>query len=127
MGIIKDVLGLALIMIAWINPLGLDIKIAALIFILGFELMSMLPRVGSLVISIFFFETLGVLLSLILVVLFVVDIVLKTVIKGAIFGIVFKPILLAVVSFIVSSAPLPSALMGIASLIIFVVGLKFKI
>ncbi len=127
MGFAKDIIGLALISAAWANPLGLDLIARALLFVLGFEIMSMFVKVGVLALSVFFYQTFGLLFSLILAGMFGLELLLSFVISGLIFGIILRPVVLFAASFLISHAPLPSALIGLADFALIFLGTRLKL
>ncbi len=45
MGILKQTIGLALIVLAWIDPLELGMTFRMLLFILGFDLVHLIPKI----------------------------------------------------------------------------------
>ncbi len=125
MGFIKDLIGLALIFLAFSNPFGTDIIVRALVFILGFELMSMFAKVGILALSIFF-PIFG-LLPVFLIGLFVLEFVLSIIIKGFILSLILRPVILTIASLVISQSALPSVLVGIADFLLVFFGMRFKL
>jgi len=51
----REIIGFALIVLAWFDPFGLDIMIKILMFILGFDLMSLIPKIIIFVLDYLFF------------------------------------------------------------------------
>lgn len=54
MKLLREMVGFALIFLAWFNPLELEAMTRILIFILGFDAMSMAPKIGIFIIDYFF-------------------------------------------------------------------------
>jgi len=60
MNILKQILGVALISLAWFDPLGVNMSFRILLFILGFDLMSLLPKLVIFILDyVFELSTLG--------------------------------------------------------------------
>lgn len=54
MRMIENILGLVLLLFAWFDPFGFGLAIRIALFIIGFDLMSIFPKVGIFVINFFF-------------------------------------------------------------------------
>jgi uncharacterized membrane protein len=90
MGILREIVGLALVVIAWFNFFEIELPIRILMFILGFDLMSLALKFGVFVISYFgisFFASLGWTLLL----LVVTEVVSSFLLIGLIGKLLIKP------------------------------------
>ena len=54
MKILRNAVGFVLILLAWFNPLGFEDMVRILIFVLGFDAMTILPKIGIFVIDYLF-------------------------------------------------------------------------
>ena len=103
MGIFGNIFGLALVIIAWFNPLEFDFLIRVIIFILGFDMMGLVPKIGLFTIY-FFYPIFGLTfgyLSWTLLLLFLTEIVLSILQLEAPFRFFVKPLAVFVVALVV--------------------------
>lgn len=126
MKILKDVMGLAVVLFAWFNPLGADIIIRSLLFIIGFELMSMWIKVGVLAFSVLTYQTFGVTFSIILGGLFMLDIVMRFLIPGVIIALIVRALLVGGAGFLVSQSAQHSALIGAGYFVLSLILTKLR-
>lgn len=49
-----ELIGLAMILFSWFNPFGLDMMIRVLIFLLGFDMFGIIPKIAIFVIDYLF-------------------------------------------------------------------------
>ncbi len=49
-----NTIGLALVILSWFNPFGFDLQIRIVLFIIGFDMMSILPKVGIFLLNFMF-------------------------------------------------------------------------
>ena len=90
MGLLKNIIGLCLIVISWFNLLDLSLVWRVVFFVIGFDLMSIWFKLLIFGIDFLFFETLGNL-SWLMVILPAVDMIAKYVLP---LGILLKPLVL---------------------------------
>lgn len=96
MGILREIIGFALIALAWFDPFGFDIMIRILMFVLGFDLMSIIPKIGIFVIDYLFgFSWLGWTLLIL-----VATELITMLIVGKIIRLIVKPLAVFTVSFL---------------------------
>lgn len=79
MGILGNVLGFVLAAVAWFDPFGFAFLIRVILFIIGFDMMGLVPKIGLFAIYFFypiFGDTFGYL-SWTLFILFVAEVVLE--------------------------------------------------
>ena len=96
MGLIKDFLGIILIFVSFFNPFDLNFPFRILLFILGFDLMSFLPKIALFLFDYFFgFSGLGILLVLLLF----ADILVKAIFEGL--ALIAKPLLVFILLYFV--------------------------
>jgi len=97
MRFLREIVGFALIALTWFDPFGLDIMIRILVFILGFDLMSIIPKIGIFVVDyIFGFAWLGWSL----LILVAAELIAKFLIVGKIIKLIVKPLAVFIVSFL---------------------------
>lgn len=53
MGFLREIIGFALLFASWFNPLGLDAYARILMFILGFDMMSLAPKIAIFILDFF--------------------------------------------------------------------------
>ena len=102
MGVFGNILGLALVVIAWFNPFDFSFLIRVVIFILGFDIMGLVPKIGLFAIYFFypvFGETFG-FLSWTLFLLFIAEIVLTILQIEAPFRFLVKPVAVFATAFL---------------------------
>ncbi len=86
---LRQVIGLALIVLAWFNPLGLDVTLQAVLFILGFDMTSLWVKIGVFLLDFFLdFSTLGIPLVL----LVVAEVVSRFILVGYLVDYILKPV-----------------------------------
>ena len=96
MKLLRELVGFALVVLAWVNPFDFELKIRILMFILGFDAMSILPKIAVFALDyIIGFARLGFTL-LILVAAEVIVLLLE--IKKL--NLIIKPIAVFVISFL---------------------------
>ncbi|MEM5802272.1 MAG: hypothetical protein QXQ18_02730 [Candidatus Aenigmatarchaeota archaeon] len=103
MGFIKEIFGLALVFIAWFNFFDLSLPIRILIFILGFDMMSIALKLGVFVISFFgFFPYFAGFsnLAFTLLILVAIEIILTIFLIGYVFTLILKPLAVFLVAFL---------------------------
>ena len=88
MGILRQVIGLALIIIAWINPLNLGENFRIVLFILGFDMISLFIK--FLVFGIDYF--LGIGIGWILIISIIADVVTKFFLVKSFLDLIVKPL-----------------------------------
>ena len=97
MGFLREIIGFVLVFVAWFDPLGLDLMIRVLIFILGFDLMSLVPKVGVFVLDYFIgFGYLGFTLLILLV----IEVITTFLLIGIIIKLILKPLAVFGISFL---------------------------
>ena len=99
MGIFRQLLGLSLIFISWFNPLSLTSEWRVILFILGFDLVSLLPKVIIFGLD-FFFELLEPLLAWTVLLLIIVELLARFLISGFLLNFIIKPIILFLVGYL---------------------------
>lgn len=116
MGMLKDLIGFVLIYLAFFNPLNLDLPIRLILFLLGFDLMSFLPKIVVFLFDYFLgFSGLGILLIFLLF----ADIVARVIFKGL--AAIGKPIIIFFLLYFIS----PNFAMNLAaSMINFLINLS---
>jgi hypothetical protein len=117
MGILRELIGLSLIFAAWTNPLGVDILIRILMFILGFDLMSLIPKIGIFLadfLGLFGFFGLGWTLMLLLV----VEIVATFLLISLVVNLIAKPIAVFVAAFFSLGVLKPALLIAVIDFIL---------
>jgi len=118
MGLFRSLLGIALVMVAWFNPLGIDLYLRILMFILGFDMMSIVLKVGIFVIG-FFGVFPGVTnLGFTLLILMAVEIITTLLIVGLIARMILKPLAVFVVAFLAGISLQPSLIVAAIDLIL---------
>jgi hypothetical protein len=89
MGLAKDLIGLSLALIAFFNPFSLHFIVRIILFLIGFDLMSFIPKFGLFLFDYFIgFSGLGILL----IFLVFVDILAKIILK--LINLFLKPIII---------------------------------
>ncbi len=94
MAIIRDLIGLALVVLAWFNPLGVTFLFRIVLFILGFDMMTMIPKVGLFAMN-YFFPTFGDIfgyLSYTLLFLFLSELIIMLLHLDVPFNLFIKPL-----------------------------------
>jgi len=102
MSLVKDGIGLFLILLSWFNPFSFALPIRIAIFILGFDTMSILPKVLIFILY-FFFPLLGEALSFLfwtLIILAIVEVIVSLLEKEGIVRMIVKPLIVFVSVFI---------------------------
>lgn len=106
MGFIREILGLLFIIIGWVDPLGFGIEFQILFFILGFDFMSLIPKVAIFVMDFFLeFSNIGWILLLIVA----IEAVIEFFKLKVIFSYVLKPLAVFMILF-VNNISLPIAI-----------------
>ena len=49
-----NAIGLILVILSWFNPFGFDLQIRIIFFIIGFDMMSILPKIGIFLLNLIF-------------------------------------------------------------------------
>lgn len=49
-----NAIGLALILLSWFDPFGLGLQVRIVLFIIGFDIMSILPKIGIFLLNLLF-------------------------------------------------------------------------
>ncbi|MDI6826528.1 MAG: hypothetical protein QMD36_05100 [Candidatus Aenigmarchaeota archaeon] len=93
MGLLRQTIGLALIVLAWFDPLNLGIKFRIVLFILGFDMVSLLVK--FVVFGIDYF--LGIGIGWILLLLVAAEIVTKFLFVKSFLDSVLKPLAVFVI------------------------------
>ncbi len=62
MGIFGNILGLALVAVSWFDPFGFSLLVRIVLFILGFDMMGLVPKIGLFAIY-FFYPVFGTALG----------------------------------------------------------------
>jgi hypothetical protein len=88
MGILRQVIGLALIIIAWLNPMNLGENFRIVLFILGFDMISLLVKFVAFGIDYF----LGMDIGWVLILSIIADIVTKFFFAKSFLDLVLKPL-----------------------------------
>ena len=89
MGILKDLIGFSLVCLSFFNPFNLNLPLRLSLFLIGFDLMSFLPKVAIFLFDFFIgFSGLGILLLFLLF----VDILAKIILSGL--AVIVKPLLI---------------------------------
>jgi len=97
MGVIRELIGIALVVVAWFDPLHLDLTMRILIFILGFDTMSLIPKIGVFILDYFLgFAWLGWTLLILLA----TEIISSFLIIGKIVRLIVKPVAVFAVAFL---------------------------
>ena len=102
MGIFGNILGLALVVLAWFDPFGFSLLIRIVLFILGFDMMGLVPKIGLFAIY-FFYPVFGTAfgnLSWTLILLFAAEIVLMIVKLEVPFRFFVKPLAVFVTAYL---------------------------
>ncbi|OGI16112.1 hypothetical protein A3K63_02485 [Candidatus Micrarchaeota archaeon RBG_16_49_10] len=67
MGLLREAIGLLLVVVAWTNVFGMGVEMQMLLFLLGFDFMSLIPKIALFLLD-FTFNLVGVGWVLLLVV-----------------------------------------------------------
>jgi len=90
MGLLRYILGFTLIGIAWFNPVTLPDEFRLIIFLLGFDLLPLIPKVVVFGVD-FLLEVFEPLLAWTVLIAIFIDILLKLVLFGPLYSYVLKP------------------------------------
>ena len=88
MRLLRQVIGLALIITAWINPLSLGENFRIVLFILGFDMISLIVKILAFVMNYF----IGIGIGWILILSILADVVTKFLFKKSFLGLVLNPL-----------------------------------
>jgi hypothetical protein len=87
----RELLGLFLIALAWLNPLEFNVNVQIILFILGFDMMSTIPKILVFGVN-FLFEFLTGFLAWAILILIAVDLITRFLLMGFLFNIILKPL-----------------------------------
>jgi hypothetical protein len=97
MGFLREIIGLVLIAIAWFNFFDLNLPTRIMIFILGFDMMSLVLKIGIFVLGYFLLPSL-LTLGWMLLVLAVTEIISTFLLVGLI-GKIIKPLAVFIIGY----------------------------
>lgn len=105
MGFFREVIGFALLFISWFNPFGLDLLIRILIFILGFDMVSLVPKLVVFGLNFFFplFGTVFGYFAWTLLILVAAEIVSLVIVVGILINLILKPVFVFIITFLVTN------------------------
>lgn len=99
MGFLREITGLVLVILAWFNLFEVELPIRILMFILGFDMMSLTLKIGIFAISYFGFQFLSPL-AWTLLILVVIEAITSLLLIGLIGRIILKPIVVFIVGYL---------------------------
>lgn len=89
MNILKESIGIALVVLAWFDPLQLGTPFKILFFILGFDLLSLFPKIGIFLID-YFLVLSG--LGWMLLFLVIAECIVELLLVGKLINLTVKPL-----------------------------------
>lgn len=101
MNIVRQTIGLALIVIAWIDPFSLGLPFRIVLFVLGFDMLSLIIKIGIFIAEYllsYFFEF-GVGIGWVLILLIIAEVVTKFLFFKWIIDLIIKPVAVFVILF----------------------------
>ena len=101
MNIIRQTIGLALIILAWIDPFSLGLPFRIVLFVLGFDMLSLIIKVGIFIAEYLLshFFGLGVGIGWVLILLVIAELVTRFLFLKWIVDLVIKPVAVFVILF----------------------------
>lgn len=117
MGFIRELIGLALVAAAWFNPFAVDYYIQILMFIVGFDMMSLIPKVGVFMLD--FFGVFGFFgLGWTLLILLAVEIISTFFLIGLFINLTIKPLAVFAVAFLALGSLNFAIIVGVVDLLL---------
>jgi hypothetical protein len=96
-----NAIGLVLVILSWFNPFGLGLQVRIILFIIGFDMMSILPKVGVFLLNLLFpFSTAFGYLSWTLLILFFSELSIAYTKVYKPYRLVIKPLAVFIVAFL---------------------------
>jgi len=101
MNILRQTIGLILIVIAWIDPFSLGLPFRIVLFVLGFDMLSLVIKVGIFIVEyvLSHYFGFGVGIGWFLILLLVAELMTKFLLFKWIVDLIIKPVLVFVILF----------------------------
>jgi hypothetical protein len=101
MNILRQTIGLVLIIIAWLNPFGFGLPFRIVFFVLGFDMLSLVIKIGVFFVEYLlnYFFDFGVGIGWILILLVIAEIITKFLLFKWVIDLIIKPVAVFVILF----------------------------
>lgn len=101
MNILRQTIGLALIVLAWIDPFSLGLPFRIVLFVLGFDMLSLMIKVGIFIAEYLLshFFGFGVGIGWVLILLLIAEVITRFLFLKWIVDLIIKPVVVFVILF----------------------------